>query len=277
MDATSRMITSRFLASGGCRIAVCCLIAVVVQGCTWLGAPAHSPQTKAAFELVNAGSELLIRGRKQQALNKFDAAVTAAPSSLEVYERIIHVLYAAGMHRENAGYIVQAINIPPKPPGAARQLDRLRDSELYLVLGDTFWQLDLLQLSQEAYRQAIFLNDRNATAYNDLGYHYAEAGIRLDEALELTQRAVELEPRNGYFVDSLGWTYFQLGKHKRALELLKTAAELSPSEPEIRYHLGRAFESVGNVQAARLEYRKTLCLKPTFAEAKHRMGRLGSR
>ncbi|UCD57626.1 MAG: tetratricopeptide repeat protein, partial [Candidatus Hydrogenedentota bacterium] len=76
---------------------------------------------------------------------------------------------------------------------------------------------------------------------------------------------------DGRFVDSLGWVYFQLGKHKTALQLLARAAELSPSDAEIRYHLGRAFETLGNVQAARVEYTKTLWLDPVFAGAKCRI------
>jgi len=39
----------------------------------------------------------------------------------------------------------------------------------------------------------------------------ADKGNRLAEALKLIQKAVELEPMNGAYLDSLGWVYFKLG------------------------------------------------------------------
>ena len=42
---------------------------------------------------------------------------------------------------------------------------------------------------------------------------FAEKGIRLDEAQRLIQKALELEPENGYYIDSLGWAYYQQGRY----------------------------------------------------------------
>ncbi len=218
---------------------------------------------------MDTGARFVTPGRKQQARAAFDLAITLAPSSFEVYTQIIVVLNRAKMYDESVGYIVQAINIPPRGSWAARELDRFRDSDLYVALGDAYWQLGLTDLSRDAYRRAILLNDQNAVAYNNLGYHYAEAGIRLDEALKLTQRAVELQPGDGCFLDSLGWAYFKLGKHEKAVTLLRKAAKLSPCDPEIRYHLGRAFASVGRVQAARVENKKILWLKQALARPEY--------
>jgi tetratricopeptide (TPR) repeat protein len=46
---------------------------------------------------------------------------------------------------------------------------------------------------------------------NYLGYMLADKGIKLPEALKLIRKAVELEPMNGAYLDSLGWVYFKLG------------------------------------------------------------------
>ena len=49
--------------------------------------------------------------------------------------------------------------------------------------------------------------------------------MRLDEAVELVQRALKIEPDNPSFLDSLGWAYFQQGKLDLADPPLTQAAE----------------------------------------------------
>lgn len=152
-------------------------------------------------------------------------------------------------------------------------MDRLRDSDLYVSLGDCYASLNIVGSAEQAYRNAVRLNDRNATAWNNWAYMYAERGIKLEESLRLAKRAVALEPDNGCFVDSLGWAYFGLGHHRTALSHLRRAVELSPSEAELRYHLGMALEVVGNRKGAFIEYRKALLLDPSHKLAVRRLRR----
>ncbi len=63
------------------------------------------------------------------------------------------------------------------------------------------------------FRRVIVLDPKHAEAYNYVGYMFAEKGVRLDEAERLIQKALELEPENGYYIDSLGWAYYQQGRY----------------------------------------------------------------
>ena len=66
---------------------------------------------------------------------------------------------------------------------------------------------------------------------NYLGYMLADKGIRLPEALKLIRKAVELEPMNGAYLDSLGWAYFKLGSTswpKRICARLSSATRPTP-------------------------------------------------
>ena len=60
---------------------------------------------------------------------------------------------------------------------------------------------------------------------NYLGYMLADKGVRLNEALKLIRKAVEQEPMNGAYLDSLGWAYFKLGEYELAEENLRRAVE----------------------------------------------------
>src|SRR5207247_1682915 len=83
-------------------------------------------------------------------------------------------------------------------------------------------------------------------ALNYLGYTYAEMGVRLDEAEKLIRRALEIEPDDGFYVDSLGWVYYQRGDYRRAVEHLERAVELAGDDPTVAEHLGDAYSRAGH-------------------------------
>src|SRR5690606_33004805 len=81
--------------------------------------------------------------------------------------------------------------------------------------------------------ETIKLNPLNANALNYLGYSLAEKGVELDRAEDLIKKAISIEQNNGYFIDSLGWVYYQRAKYSEALLQLEKANELVPSDPVI--------------------------------------------
>jgi tetratricopeptide (TPR) repeat protein len=66
---------------------------------------------------------------------------------------------------------------------------------------------------------------------------FAEDGVNLDEALGLIEKALELDPGNGAYLDSLGWVYFKKGMLKESLEELEKAIKLEQNDPTVREHL----------------------------------------
>ena len=82
------------------------------------------------------------------------------------------------------------------------------------------------------------VNPKNAQALNYYGYMLADRGMRLDEARDMIQRALDQEPLNGAYLDSLGWVYFKQNKLEDAEAALRKAVEREPHDPTIRSHLG---------------------------------------
>ena len=93
---------------------------------------------------------------------------------------------------------------------------------------------------------------------NYLGYTWAEMGVRLDEAESLVLRALKIEPNDGFYIDSLGWVYYQKGDYPRAVEQLERAVELANDDPTIIEHLADAYEKVGKLKSALERYREAL-------------------
>lgn len=86
--------------------------------------------------------------------------------------------------------------------------------------------------------ELILLSPNHASGLNFLGYLYAEKGVNLNEAKSLVERALKIEPSNGYYLDSLGWVYFKLQEFKLAEKYLLMAIKDKPGEGVIYEHLG---------------------------------------
>ncbi len=150
--------------------------------------------------------------------------------------------------------LVAAANIHPA----------LLDSDFYLSYGGAAERAGHYVKAEELLRKAIALApSRSAEACNHLGYMWAELGINLDEAEQLVLRALEMDPGNGAYIDSLGWVYFKQGRHHEALaELQRAASLLDPPDPVVLDHLGDAHEKLGQIPEAVRHWQKALELDP---------------
>ena len=114
--------------------------------------------------------------------------------------------------------------------------------------------------AEETLRGILIQTPRNPIALNNLGYFLAERGEKLEEALKLIERALEIDPNNPSYLDSLGWTYFKLGKLPEAEKYLKDALQFNRSSATIQEHLGDVYEKQGKLQLAKSTWQKALTL-----------------
>ncbi|MDH3253826.1 MAG: tetratricopeptide repeat protein [Acidobacteriota bacterium] len=121
--------------------------------------------------------------------------------------------------------------------------------------------------AESEFRHVLAVDADFAPALNYLGYMWAEDGENLDEALDLVRRAVELEPNNGAYLDSLGWAFFQSGRFSEARGHLERAAQLVGDDAVVLEHLGDLYLAVGDSPQADAVYRRALELGGDNAEA----------
>jgi tetratricopeptide (TPR) repeat protein len=136
------------------------------------------------------------------------------------------------------------------------------DPDLLFRLAASLEREKKIQESVAAFEQLIAVRADHAPGLNYLGYLWADRGENLNKALELIRRAVELDPSNGAYLDSLGWVYFQMNKLDKAEGYLKAASALNPDDPTVTEHLGDLLEKQGDVQQARELWKRALTLKP---------------
>jgi tetratricopeptide (TPR) repeat protein len=146
---------------------------------------------------------------------------------------------------------------------AARKAESLAvqpaDNELaWLILGAIFERQKQYDKAEEEFKKVIDVNPKNSMVLNYYGYMLADRGIRLDEAHDLIQRALDQEPFNGAYLDSLGWAYYKQNKLDQAELTLRKAVERESHDPTIREHLGDVLAKQGRMELAVVEWEKSL-------------------
>lgn len=114
------------------------------------------------------------------------------------------------------------------------------------------------------------MNPDHADALNYLGYSYADRGVNIEEAVSLTQRAVALKPNNGYYVDSLGWALFKMGRVQEALVKIQRAAELVKDDPVIFEHMGEIYLLQNDRDKAKQSWLRSIELDPKNGKLQER-------
>ena len=122
--------------------------------------------------------------------------------------------------------------------------------DVYFMRGALMERQKKFDASEEAFKKVLALNPEHAGAMNYLGYMLADRNIRLDEAYKLIQKAVDLDPGNGAYLDSLGWVYYRQGKLDEAERALVKAVDLTGQDPTVHEHLGDVYFKLGKTQDA---------------------------
>ncbi|SDN53922.1 Tetratricopeptide repeat-containing protein [Lutimaribacter pacificus] len=122
---------------------------------------------------------------------------------------------------------------------------------------------DMWEEAEADFRRALELNPEQPQVLNYLGYSLVEKQQKLDEALDMIERAVAARPDSGYIVDSLGWVLYRLGRYDEAVGHMERAAELMPTDPVVNDHLGDVYWAVDRKLEARFQWKRALSFHGT--------------
>jgi tetratricopeptide (TPR) repeat protein len=128
----------------------------------------------------------------------------------------------------------------------------------YFMLGAIYERQKKFDQAEQQFRKALEVNPDNAAVLNYYGYMLADRGIRLPEATALIQRALEQDPVNGAYLDSLGWAYYKQNKLTEAEENLRKAVSRDQHDPTILGHLADVCMKLGETTRAAGLYERAL-------------------
>lgn len=119
-------------------------------------------------------------------------------------------------------------------------------------------------------KKVIEMDPQHVQGLNYLAFTYAELSEKLDEAEALAKRAMVIEPKDGYILDTYGWILFKKGRTAEAIKYLEKAHEHQPNESVIAEHLADAYMKAQLFDRAKSMYEKAL----VKAEDKKKAGEL---
>jgi tetratricopeptide (TPR) repeat protein len=124
-----------------------------------------------------------------------------------------------------------------------------RPMPMLLVMADVCTNQQRYADAEKFYREIIERNPRDTVAKNNLALLLALQGKRLDEALALVNKAIELAGPMGAMLDSRASVYMALGQPDKAMADLKAA--IADAESPIRlFHRAQAYNMLGDKRAA---------------------------
>lgn len=213
----------------------------------WL---AKMPAGADPIKLASRQADLLAQqGRMDEARN---VLAQVKPANAEQAQRkILAQSYWLREHRE-----AQAAYTLVKAAMESQADNKELVSELALIC-EKLKRFDEMEL---LLRQLMAKAPEDAHAFNALGYSLADRNIRLDEARQLIEKAVQLSPQDAYIQDSLAWVIFRQGQHQEALRILQAAYKAKP-DAEIAAHLGEVLWTIGQTREAGTIWREGLLLK----------------
>ncbi|OQX18878.1 MAG: hypothetical protein BWK76_06260 [Desulfobulbaceae bacterium A2] len=206
--------------------------------------PAQAPEYARAMLL--RGRIHIARGESPRAIETLFELIRTGPADSDVY-----ALLSSLLQREQRGQEAEALL-----RGAMEE--RPDEHDLRYEYGMLLERQGRRDEALAAMEELIGRNPEHAGALNYIGYSWADANIRLELALEYIQRALTLDPDNGYIRDSLGWVYFRLGKLQQARRELEKSIEVLGNDPYILDHLGDVYHRLGLREQARERYLKAV-------------------
>jgi tetratricopeptide (TPR) repeat protein len=114
--------------------------------------------------------------------------------------------------------------------------------------------------AESLFKEMLKSNPENATVLNYMGYMLADRGVRLEEAIRYVQKALELDPYNGAYLDSLGWAFFKSNDLVNAEKYLLEAGNLVANDATIEDHLGDLYFKTGNLEKAQDFWKKSVLI-----------------
>ena len=124
------------------------------------------------------------------------------------------------------------------------------DVSLMFELGSVYDRQKKYPDAEAQFKRILNHDPDNAPALNYLGYMLAERGVRLDESVNFLKKALQIEPENGSYLDSLGWAYFKADKLDLAEDNLRKAADQLKTNSVIQEHYGEVLFKLGRYDDA---------------------------
>jgi len=111
-------------------------------------------------------------------------------------------------------------------------------SDLLYRRGGCYERLKDFVNADKDLQKSLTINPNDAYVLNYLAYSWLERDYKINEAIEMLEKAYDQEKNDPYIIDSIGWAYYLIDNYIKAEKFLRRAVELMPDDPIVNDHYG---------------------------------------
>jgi tetratricopeptide (TPR) repeat protein len=188
------------------------------------------------------------KGKVDEGIKALQLLQKGNDDDLDVIAAMVSVYQRAKRYAEAQGLLNTALQKFPN------------EEQVYFLQGSLSEKQKKDAEAEKAFRKALEIQKDDPGVLNYLGFMFADRGIHLDEAESMVQKAVQAEPTNGAYLDSLGWVYYKQNRLDLAEQYLKKAIIFVNSDSSIHDHMGDLYFKTKRYDEARTEWNKSIQL-----------------
>ena len=157
--------------------------------------------------------------------------------------------------------------------------DHPKEISFYILAGMLYESQGNWDQAKNLYQQALNLEPNNPLASNNLAYVMLQHGGNVDVALAMAQTARRGMPDSPNAADTLGWAYYQKGVYQSAIDMFQESLRLNEKkggadDAMVHYHLALAYQKLNQVSQARQQLERVLKINPNNGDAKKALSEL---
>ena len=134
--------------------------------------------------------------------------------------------------------------------------------------GGSYERLGQYQKSDSDLLLSLEIIPEDPYVINYLAYSWLERDYKIQEAIQMLERAYEQKKSDPYIIDSIGWGYYLNGDYAKAEKYLKQAIQLMPNDPIVNDHYGDILWKLDRKLQARYFWESILNFKTTEDDMK---------
>jgi tetratricopeptide (TPR) repeat protein len=216
--------------------------------------------------LFFAQSERMNRGGAHIKMSAREAADLAAKAANKAPRADVNAQFSVGMAYSSIDSLEQA----RAHLARASELEPEREDVLF-NLASVYEKLHRYADAERVLVDLYELSPDDASVCNFYGYLLALMNKDLDRAERMVKHAIEKEPENAYYIDSLGWIYYQKGDYARAVTELERAVRLVGEDPTMLEHLGDAYSGLSRYKDALAVYQHSSRLQESNSKLREKI------
>ena len=144
-------------------------------------------------------------------------------------------------------------------------------SDLLYRRGGSYERLDDYKKADKDLLNSLKIDPDDAYVLNYLAYSWLERDHRIDEAIDMLEKAYSLKSNDPYITDSIGWAYYLIENYVEAEKYLKRAVELMPEDPIVNDHYGDILWKLDRKIQARYFWKNVLSFDDTEDELRKKI------